>query len=115
MVVHNIFSPVGNNMPQEVIESLHTSSSVRVERIVSRGHCSPENFWYDQESDEWVILLTGEARLLFAEPPRVIYLRSGDYLFIPAHTLHRVQWTAPGVDSIWLAVHIKEENGVESV
>ena len=27
---------------------------LRIERIVSEGHVSPEGFWYDQDEPEWV-------------------------------------------------------------
>ncbi len=78
--------------------------NVRVERIVSRGHSSPPGFWYDQTDNEWVILLSGSARLLFQGERDPISLGPGDYLDIPAHKRHRVEWTDPDQDTVWLAV-----------
>jgi cupin 2 domain-containing protein len=77
---------------------------VRIERIVSRGHQSPPDSWYDQSEHEWVVLLTGAARLRFAEPSTVVELFPGDHVHIGPHVRHRVEWTAPDRDTIWLAV-----------
>ncbi len=88
----NIFSDIPDNFPDEIIETLVSSENVRVEKIISKGHPSPENFWYDQEENEWVVLLKGNAKLLFEEG-KLINLTAGDYINIPAHTKHRVSWT----------------------
>ena len=88
----------------EVTEVLTRSDKVRIERIISRGQCSPEGFWYDQDYDEWVMLVEGKARLLFEADGRRVELNSGDYLNIPKHMRHRVEWTSPDVPTIWLAV-----------
>lgn len=88
----------------EIFEDLAKGGGVTIERIISKGHRSPETGWYDQEKNEWVMVLKGEAILLY-EDGESINLNPGDYINIPAHTKHRVQWTAPGVETIWLAVH----------
>ncbi|MFP4415922.1 MAG: hypothetical protein ACOC4C_00970 [Fibrobacterota bacterium] len=106
MVVRNAFSPFGRHLPPEILEPLRTSCSVRIEDVFSCTNGPPENFWRDCGVDEWVILLTGAARLLFAEPARVVGLNPGDFIHIPAHTLYRVQWTAPSIQSVWLAVAV---------
>jgi cupin 2 domain-containing protein len=98
---------LGEGIPAELAEELVTpivrSTGVRVERIVSRGHCSPPGFWYDQDEHELVVLVAGEARLqIEGEPERT--LRPGQWLDIPAHVRHRVTFTAPHADTIWLAV-----------
>jgi cupin 2 domain-containing protein len=72
---------------------------------VSRGHTSPEGFWYDQEEHEWILLLKGGAILLFENQQCSISLGPGDYLDIPAHIRHRVEWTDPDQETVWLAVH----------
>ncbi len=90
-------------MSQEVVEDLVRSSNVRIERIVSYGHSSPETGWYDQDESEWVIVLDGSGSLLF-ENGREIVLRAGDYIDIPAHTRHKVLWTDKDRPTIWLAV-----------
>lgn len=80
---------------------------IRVERIVSWGHVTPPGSFYDQAWDEWVLVLTGAARLVIeGEPERV--LERGDCVFLPAHCRHRVTWTSPGEPTVWLALHIGE-------
>ncbi len=106
MMSKNIFSDLpGANLAEEFFEQLACSYHVRIERIVSQGHSSPEGFWYDQEQNEWVLLLQGRARLLFADADEVVDLVPGDWINIPAHAKHRVVWTAPDEKTIWLAVH----------
>ena len=73
-----------------------------VERIVSHGQVTPEGEWYDQERDEWVLILEGEARLLYADGAEAI-LRRGDCLFLPKRCRHRVSSTSS--PCVWLAVH----------
>lgn len=75
---------------------------VRIERILSSAQ--PETILYDQTQDEWVVLLQGRARLLVEGDELV--LGPGDYLFIPAHTRHRVVETSAEPPCLWLAVHI---------
>ncbi len=104
---HNIFENIPADLPEELVETLTEGGGVRIERIVSRGHCSPEGFWYDQDSDEWVIVLTGGAKLLFEGDESTVELKVGDYVHIPAHRKHRVEWTDQSVDTIWLAVHVE--------
>lgn len=88
----------------EIVETLSAGRGVRIERIISRGRHSPEGFWYDQEDAEWVLVLSGKARLVF-EGGEVVEMAPGDYVDIPAHRKHRVDWTDPGQDTVWLAVH----------
>lgn len=77
----------------------------RVERIVSHGQRSPEHFWYDQDENEWVLVLSGRAALDFEDGGSTLELGPGEYVNIPAHTRHRVAWTAQGMPTVWLAVH----------
>lgn len=102
----NLFTAIPDNLPKELFETLFAQNSVKIERIISRGYATPSDEWYDQEWDEWVLLLQGTAQLVY-EDSELIDLHPGDYLLIPAHTRHRVTWTAPDVDSIWLAVHVR--------
>lgn len=88
----------------EAIERLAGNRGVRIERIVSRGHRSPEQGWYDQTRAEWVAVVSGDAILEF-EDGHTLHLRPGDWVDIPAHVRHRVAWTDPDADTVWLAVH----------
>ncbi|WP_038247771.1 cupin domain-containing protein [Ghiorsea bivora] len=87
----------------EVFETLLDNEHLKIERIISKGHTSPESGWYDQAQHEWVILLEGAATITF-DNGKESNLRKGDYLNIPAHVKHKVSWTDPDVESIWLAV-----------
>ncbi|MDZ4782088.1 MAG: cupin domain-containing protein [Planctomycetia bacterium] len=103
----NLFDDVPDTLPAELVEVLARGDGVRIERIVSRGHVSPEGFWYNQDEDEWVVLLQGAARLRFED--QEIELRPGDNLHIPARRRHRVEWTSPDQPTVWLAVHFRPE------
>jgi cupin 2 domain-containing protein len=103
----NLFRPIPENLPEELVETLCSSTHVRIERIVSRGQASPPDFWYDQEGHEFVLLISGRARLGFADDTPTIELEPGDWFDIPAHKKHRVEWTDPGQDTIWLAVYYR--------
>ncbi|MBM4288568.1 MAG: cupin domain-containing protein [Deltaproteobacteria bacterium] len=109
----NFFFPAPASLPEEFIQVILESESFRLERIVSTGQATPPGEWYDQETPEWVLLLTGSARLLFENEPRVIIMKPGDYLHIPAHCRHRVEWTDPGQPTIWLALHYRESGSGE--
>lgn len=101
----NILADLPPALSGEVFETIVESDSVRIERIVSNGQATPEGKWYDQERDEWVLVLAGSAGLLFEgeqEPRRLV---TGDYTLIPAGGRHRVAWTDPAVSTVWLAVH----------
>ena len=100
----SLFDDIPVELPDELIEVLVQSDDVRVERILSRGHSSPDDFWYDQETNEFVLLLKGRAGLKFEDKEDVI-MEAGDYLDIKAHTRHRVEWTANDEDTLWLAIH----------
>ena len=100
----NLFSALPVKLPEELIETLADGKHVRIERIVSTGHASPEGFWYDQEESEWVVVLMGEAKLLFQGDDQPIRLKAGDHVTIPAHRRHRVEWTTPKEPTVWLAV-----------
>lgn len=100
----NLFANLPNQLPEELISPLVENSNVRIERIVSQGHRSPDGFWYDQHEDEWVLLLQGRASLRFDEEPESRELEPGDWVHIPAHRRHRVESTADDELTIWLAV-----------
>jgi cupin 2 domain-containing protein len=103
MKVRNIFSDIPVALSEEQFDPLLEGKELRLERILSRGHATPEGEWYDQERDEWVLLLRGSAGLRVAEG--VIELRPGDYLLLPAHARHRVEWTDRETETVWLALH----------
>jgi cupin 2 domain-containing protein len=101
--LRNIRDRLPTNLESEVFEDLLCASHVRIERIVSQGHSSPEHGWYDQDENEWVLVIEGRACLVFADGS-TYDLAAGDYLHIPAHTRHKVAWTDPHNVTIWLAI-----------
>lgn len=101
----NIFEEASSRRPQEVVEILLQTGSFRLERIISTGQATPEGEWYDQDTPEWVVLLSGGAGLRFESEARVRTLAPGDYVLIPAHCRHRVEWTDPDRPTVWLALH----------
>lgn len=88
----------------EISEALLPDKGILIEKIVSAGQASPPGFWYDQDRDEWVVLLQGLARLEW-EDGRMKDMEPGDWIFIPSHEKHRVDWVSDEKECIWLAVH----------
>jgi cupin 2 domain-containing protein len=108
--VKNLFADIPENLREELVETILQASSFRIERIVSRGHCSPDGFWYDQDEHEWVILLKGSAVLRFEDQSENISMNPGDYINIEKHRRHRVEWTDLEQETIWLAIHYQVRN-----
>lgn len=100
----NLFANLPTELPEELVEVLAEDNHVRIERIISRGHASPGGFWYDQQENEWVVVLKGEAKLLFESDEQPIHMKPGDHVNIPVHKKHRVEWTSPDEPTVWLAV-----------
>ena len=99
----NLLKNIPKDLPTELFETLVKTDNIRIERIVSKGHSSPEEGWYDQDQNEWVLVLKGAARLAFEDGSEVS-MATGDYLEIAAHRKHRVVWTEPAVETVWLGV-----------
>lgn len=105
--VTNIFDDLPQHMPKEVVQTLIQAADVRIERIISHGHASAADFWYDQSQNEWVIVLKGAARLRFEDG--MAEMKPGDFINIPAFKKHRVDWTTSEEPTVWLAVWYGEQ------
>lgn len=110
MKAANLFESIPSTLPEELVEVLAEGKGhIRIVRLVSRGHASPDGFWYDQEEREWVVLLSGSATMSFENPVsgevKVVTLTAGDWLEIPPRSRHRVESTSTGEPAVWLAVH----------
>ena len=103
----NLFTDLPSQLTDEIFTTLLEAANVRIERIVSHGHASPEGFWYDQYQHEWVVILKGAARLRFEDG--IVEMKPADFINIPAHKRHRVEWTKPEEPTIWLAVHYGDQ------
>lgn len=109
----NVFRDVPGKCAEELFSELARGPGVRIERIVSTGHTTPDGDWYDQDNHEWVMVVQGRARLAF-ENESDLDMGPGDHVVIPAHCRHRVSWTTPEEPTVWLAVHYRAEEGEKS-
>jgi len=100
----SLFEGIPAELPEELFETLCAADNVKIERIVSRGQASPEGFWYDQGENEFVVVVKGSAGLRLANHEETVVLQAGNYLIIPAGVKHRVEWTDPASETVWLAV-----------
>ena len=103
----NLFASVDRVATEEQVLLLLATPDTRIERIVSTGQASPPGFWFDQKWDEFVLLVSGPARVLIEGETATRSLQPGDHLIIPAHVRHRVEWTSASEPTIWLAVHCR--------
>lgn len=99
---HNLLTDIPTSIPDEIFETIISTQHVKIERIISKGHKSESDFWYDQDQSEWILVVKGEATLQFED--KTISLSAGEYLNIAPHQKHRVDWTTPKEGTIWLAV-----------
>ena len=107
MAIKNIYRDLPKMTVNEISEALLDTRHFSLERIISSGQMTPPGEWYDQDTNEWVILLSGGAGLLFEGEKETSVMRPGDYIHIPAHRRHRVEWTDPKQKTIWLALHYR--------
>ena len=104
IIVKNIFRDIPENSEDEFFEVLLNNPAFKMERIISQGHVSPDNFWYDQDKNEFVLLISGSAKISF-ENEGIVEIIPGDYFIIPAHKKHRVEFTQPAEKTIWLTLY----------
>ena len=107
MELKNIFSNIPKSLSDELFKELVSSENCKIERIISKGHKTEEGKWYNQDKNEFVIILKGNAELLFKENNKTIKMKEGDYINIPPRTKHRVTKTDPNKETIWLTIHYK--------
>ena len=105
----NLFEGLPDATRREVFEDVLLGDGFRLERIVSTGQATPPGEWLEQAEHEWVMVLRGAGSVLIQGESDARPLGPGDYLLIPAHTRHRVEWTDPAQPTIWLAIHFRSE------
>ena len=110
--ITNFFADLPQRLPKEVVQTLIQADDVRIERIISHGHASAADFWYDQPQHEWVIVLKGAARLQFEDG--MVEMKVGDFINIPAFKKHRVDWTTPDEPTVWLGVRYGQRTHADS-
>jgi cupin 2 domain-containing protein len=101
----NLYVDLPTTLTEERFDDLLAGGRFRLVRIVSAGQATPPGEWYDQTEDEWVVLLKGSAGLLIEGEAAPRGLVPGDWLLLPAHCRHRVEWTAADQPTVWLALH----------
>lgn len=87
----------------ESFMELARAGGARVERIASRAVTNGD--WCEQAWPEFVLLVEGSAALEFADGSGR-ELKPGDWALLPAQCRHRVAWTDPACETLWLAVHL---------
>ena len=106
----NIYEQIPEELRDELFEEIASGGgSFKLERIVSKGHSTPEGKWCDQDENEWVILLKGSAAILIEGEAGEVVLKPGDHLQIPAHLKHRVQWTDTKIETVWIALRYEAD------
>ncbi len=100
----SVFSDIPDSTKEEIFEILLKTAHLKLERIVSAGQATPPGEWYDQDADEWLMLLSGSAVLLFEGDEEVCAMNPGDYVHIPAHRRHRIERTDANQKTVWLAL-----------
>ena len=107
MDCQNLFHASAVTSTNEVFDELLRGGEFKLERIVSTGQATPPGQWYDQADHEWVVLLSGGAKIVFEGEAEPVCLSPGDWINIPAHKRHRVEWTDPHQQTVWLALHYR--------
>lgn len=105
LLPRNLYRDLPGDASAEAVDVLLQTRGLRLERIVSRGHVTPQGEWYDQDRPEWVLVLRGSAELRVEGREELIRMEEGDSLLLPAHVRHCVEWTDPERDTVWLALH----------
>ncbi|MCG9759389.1 cupin domain-containing protein [Pseudoalteromonas sp. Isolate6] len=99
----NFLKDIPADLPEEIFETVLSHPNIRIERIVSNGHSSPSSGYYDQDENEWVLVLQGCGELTF-DDGKIVTLKAGDSLNIPAYQKHKVSYTDTSEPTIWLAI-----------
>ena len=108
IAAYNLLNDLPDAKIDEVTTDLMSAQGMRLKRIVSHGQTSPADFWYDQKEAEWVMVLSGSARLAIEGETEERVLTVGDAVFLPAHCRHRVAWTDPECPTVWLALFVDQ-------
>jgi cupin 2 domain-containing protein len=112
--VRNVFDRVSSaaDAGTETADEMLARPGLKIERIVSHARASPPGFWYEQAWPEWVIVLSGSAKLRFEDEAEARPMKTGDYVLIPAKKRHHVDWTSETEPTVWLAVHFSAEEPI---
>lgn len=104
-MTNNIYQNIPDYAKTEIFEDILKSENIRIERIISYGPESNDSEWYEQNENEWVILIEGKAKLIFEDSELI--LEKGDHINIPAMKRHKVEIIEKENKCIWIAVFYK--------
>ena len=104
--INNFFNYPKININKEKVIPFLNGRNFVAEKIISNGFKSANNDWMSEDSDEWVMLIKGKAKLEF-ENGDILNLKSGDSFNIPANTKHKILYTSNKPFCCWLAIHYK--------
>ena len=104
-MIENIFKDIKIDKNNEQFFDLLKTKNIRIEKIVSNGQTSPKDFWYDQDENEFIIVLKGEAVLEVKQNNDIeeYNLKEGDFLDVKSNVKHHVKYTSLDEPTIWLA------------
>ena len=97
----NLFTPNVKGVTQEQFETLFQTPDIHIEKITSHGQTSSQ--WYEQDRNEWVVLIEGEGILLFEKDSQKVHLKKGEHIYISKMKKHKVIYTSS--PTVWLAIH----------
>lgn len=95
----NIFDVKNIDKTKEIVEMLKENENVRIEKIISTGQTTD---WMEQEQEEFVMLIQGEAIIEYKNKKQE--LRAGDTVIIKKNEKHRVVYTSENPCCIWICV-----------
>jgi cupin 2 domain-containing protein len=109
-MMNNIYARIPEGFREEMFEDILHGGAFKLKRVVSQGQATALGQWYDQDRDEWVVLLSGSAGIRVEGQEEVMVLKPGDYVHLPAHQKHRVEWTDAKAATVWLAIYYQPDN-----
>jgi cupin 2 domain-containing protein len=75
-------------LPGESFDTLIEQDNVRIERIVSTGQVTPDGDWLDSEDAEFVLVVSGAAKLRIEGEWDDRALGEGDYILLLSPSRH---------------------------
>lgn len=97
---------------EEYTETMLSGDNWRLERIISRGHVSPEGFWYEQNEDEWGRGAPRRGRNHVGRRNEM-HVKKRRKRAYSAKCRHRVSRTSENPECIWLCFFAAENKNPE--
>jgi len=99
--IFNLLDNIPFTSKNEIFNTIISNDNIKIERIISYGQTTPKDYWYNQEEDEFVLILKGDAKIQY-DDGSIHILNTNDSLYIQSHQKHKVTYTAN--PTIWLAI-----------